>query len=135
MSADLRYRRGLFRSTRLRLQSLQKRMANIINLSFNLVTQQDSRVVQRDSSVMKTIAIVTLFFLPSSTIATIFGTQFFNFGDSGDGEPKFMVSGYFWVFWLVSICTTGAVFVVWWFYYRRIKRVIEKRGIPHREVV
>ncbi|KAF2807118.1 uncharacterized protein BDZ99DRAFT_522750 [Mytilinidion resinicola] len=135
LKAEIRYRRGLFRSTRLRLQSLEKRMSNIINLSFNLVTQQDSRVVQRDSSVMKIIAIVTLFFLPSSTIATIFGTQFFNFGDFGNGKPEFLVSSYFWVFWLVSICTTVAVFVVWWFYYRRIKRVIKKREMVHQSGV
>ncbi|KAF2492944.1 hypothetical protein BU16DRAFT_529200 [Lophium mytilinum] len=135
LKAEIRHRRGLFRSTRLRLQSLEKRMSNIINLSFNLVTQQDSRVVQRDSSVMKIIAVVTLFFLPSSTIATIFGTQFFNFGDFGNGTPEFKVSSYFWIFWLVSICTTGAAFVVWWFYYRRIKRVIQKRDVARQSGV
>ncbi|KFY83638.1 hypothetical protein V498_07911 [Pseudogymnoascus sp. VKM F-4517 (FW-2822)] len=65
----LKYKDGLFQSVSLRVTSLDKRMQNIINLSFNLATQQDSRVVQRDSFSMKTIAAVTLFFLPISTTA------------------------------------------------------------------
>jgi hypothetical protein len=85
--AALAYQKGLFHSGNLRLKSLDKRMQNIINLvrkawrlapiserllicqAFNLVTQQDSKVVKRDSDSMKTIAAVTLLFLPMSTIA------------------------------------------------------------------
>ena len=52
----LTYRKSTFKSTQLRLHSLEKRMANIISLSFNLVAQQDSRVIQNDSSAMKVIA-------------------------------------------------------------------------------
>ncbi|KAH7092510.1 hypothetical protein FB567DRAFT_545656 [Paraphoma chrysanthemicola] len=67
--ASLAYQKGLFRSENLRLKSLDKRMQNIINLAFNLVTQQDSHVMKRDSDSMKTIAAVTLLFLPMSTVA------------------------------------------------------------------
>ena len=42
---SLKYRRSLFRSSQLRLFSLQKRIENAITLSFNLVTQQDSMVM------------------------------------------------------------------------------------------
>ena len=37
--------------------------------SFNMVTQQDSRVILTHSEVMKGIAAVTIFFLPATTIA------------------------------------------------------------------
>jgi hypothetical protein len=56
MITALTYRKSTFKSTQLRLRSLEKRMANVISLSFNLVTQQDSRVMQDDSSAMKVIA-------------------------------------------------------------------------------
>src|SRR5438477_585861 len=69
----LHYRKSLFRSTKLRLGSLQKRIDNCINLAFNTVTQyqsilagQDSKVMLRDSSTMKAIAAVTLLFLPAT---------------------------------------------------------------------
>jgi hypothetical protein len=42
----VRHRRQMLQSTQLRLRSLEKRMTNIISLSFHLVTQQDSRVMQ-----------------------------------------------------------------------------------------
>lgn len=71
------YRQNAFRSTQLRLRSLEKRMANVISLSFNLVTQQDSRIMQDDSNAMKAIAVLTLIFLPATGISSIFSMPFF----------------------------------------------------------
>ncbi|KAL8919411.1 MAG: hypothetical protein Q9208_006789 [Pyrenodesmia sp. 3 TL-2023] len=53
----------------LRMTSLQQRMQNIINLSFNVVTQHDSHILKNDSKSMKAIAMVTMLFLPLATIA------------------------------------------------------------------
>ncbi|KAF2687739.1 hypothetical protein K458DRAFT_257591, partial [Lentithecium fluviatile CBS 122367] len=110
---ELRYRRGLFQSTQLRLKSLEKRMSNVINLSFNLIAQHDNRIIQRDSTSMKTIAVATLLFLPTTTVATIFGTQFFDFGDAVDGGPRFRVSHWIWLFAVLSLVITSIVFVIW----------------------
>ncbi|KAK0636052.1 hypothetical protein B0T17DRAFT_67077 [Bombardia bombarda] len=73
----LQYRRSLFKSTKLRLGSLQKRIDNAINLSFNLVTQQDSMLMIQDSTSMKIISVITMFFLPTTGVATIIGSQLF----------------------------------------------------------
>jgi len=86
--ARFQHRGTLFKSTYLRLGSLEKRTQNMINLvcvllplkkniavtdldfqSFNLVTQADSRIMKADSSSMKTIAAMTLAFLPCTAVA------------------------------------------------------------------
>ncbi|KAJ9640451.1 hypothetical protein H2199_005990 [Coniosporium tulheliwenetii] len=129
----LRYRRTLFQSTQLRLTSLEKRMQNIISLSFNLVTQQDSRIMQKDSSSMKTIAIMTLIFLPATTIASIFGSQFFTApARDEDGGVDFRVSPYFWVFWVISVPVTLLVLILWRVYYRRAKNALIHGKQPGR---
>ncbi|RYP55739.1 hypothetical protein DL769_010059 [Monosporascus sp. CRB-8-3] len=77
LRSSLLYRRSLFRSTNLRLTSLSKRVDNAINLAFNIVTQQDSMRMIQDSSSMKIIAAITLLFLPTTTVATVIGSQLF----------------------------------------------------------
>lgn len=67
----LKYRKTLFQSTQSRLASLDARMANIIALSFHIVTQGDSRLMQSESQSMKTIAVMTLLFMPLSTVNTL----------------------------------------------------------------
>lgn len=65
----LKYRKTLFQSTQRRLASLDARMTNIIELSFHIVTQGDSRLMQSENQSMKTIAVMTLIFMPLSTVA------------------------------------------------------------------
>ncbi|KAH7066300.1 hypothetical protein BKA63DRAFT_524148 [Paraphoma chrysanthemicola] len=119
--ASLAYQKGLFRSENLRLKSLDKRMQNIINLAFNLVTQQDSHVMKRDSDSMKTIAAVTLLFLPMSTIATIFGSQFFN-SESG----VLHIADNFWLYWIIALPTTIIVIGSWYLYHRCVSQHRQK---------
>jgi Mg2+ and Co2+ transporter CorA len=96
----------LFHSTKLRLLSLESRMANVINLSFHLVTQQDSKS-------MKTIAFLTLIFLPASTVASIFGSQFFNLSVDQDGVPHFIFSHWFWIMWVIVLPITAILVAIW----------------------
>lgn len=96
----------LFKSTKLRLLSLESRMANIINLSFHLVTQTDSKS-------MKTIAFLTLIFLPASTVASIFGSQFFNLSLDQNGMPQFIYTHLIWVMWAIVLPVTGILVAIW----------------------
>ncbi|KAJ0285605.1 hypothetical protein COL940_003450 [Colletotrichum noveboracense] len=98
------------------LSSLQERSAsnkarllNEIALAFNMVAQFDSgvsvdigRAAQRDSEAMKTVAFLTLLFLPATFVSAVFSTTFFEF-DSGSGE--WLMSDKFWVYWVVAIPT------------------------------
>ncbi|KAN0101465.1 hypothetical protein V8E51_011975 [Hyaloscypha variabilis] len=103
---SLEHCQTLFQSTKLRLLSLESRMANVINLSFHLVTQQDSKS-------MKTIAFLTLVFLPASTVASIFGSQFFNLSLDQDGVPQFTFSHWFWIMWVIVIPITAILVAIW----------------------
>jgi hypothetical protein len=64
----LKYQKTLFQSTQRRIASVDRRIENIIQLSFNIATQGDSRLMQSESQSMKTIAIMTLFFMPVSSM-------------------------------------------------------------------
>lgn len=73
---------------------------------------------------MKTIAIMTLVFLPASTVATIFGMQFFTL--SSDEEfpaPHFRAHSSIRIFWAIAVPLTVAVLIVWlaWYWYAQRK--------------
>lgn len=147
---DLQHAAQLFRSSQLRLASLEARISSITDLvstdilshdkrceiiemvtncihkSFNIVTQRDSRQMGQDSRSMHTIAVMTLVFLPGTLIATIFGSNLFDFGlDDKDGVAKLRVSKLFWIFWAVSLPFTAIVIVLWlWLMKVGIKRSV-----------
>jgi Mg2+ and Co2+ transporter CorA len=125
----LEYRRTLFQSTQRRLASLDKRMSNIIQLSFHLVTQGDSRMMQSENQSMKTIAIMTLIFMPLGTVASIFGTQFMQLQE--EAPHHITVSQDFWLMWIIAAPLTILVIVIWRVWYRDAKgRLVD--DIPPR---
>jgi len=62
---------------------------------------------------MKTIAFLTLIFLPASTVASIFGSQFFNLSLDQNGVPHFIFSHWFWIMWVIVIPVTAILVMVW----------------------
>jgi hypothetical protein len=112
---SLDYRKRSFQSTLLRLHSLEKRMSNVIQLSFNLVTQADSGVMKADSAVLKTdsramkfIAFLTLVFLPATGVASVFSTPFFDvdWESPGSNDRALRTAKSFWIFWAVVLPLT-----------------------------
>lgn len=104
-------------------------MGNIISLSFNLVTQLDSQAIQKDSKSMKTIAFMTMFFLPVSTVATIFGAQFFTVGS--EAPFHLQISPDFWILWAIAVPFTLVVVIVWRLWYLEAKDSLMKGQQPH----
>ncbi|KAL8855913.1 MAG: hypothetical protein Q9178_007479 [Gyalolechia marmorata] len=92
----------------------------------------------RDSSSMKAIAVLTMVFLPSTTIATIFSMGPFWSNESGS---TFSVSSEFWLYWAVTLPLTAVVMVVWqtwlWLYRRRRDRKLKELedGAEEKELV
>lgn len=135
----LRYRRSLFRSTQLRLASLQKRIDNTITLAFNVVTQKDSMVVTRDSSVMKMIAGVTMIFLPTTGVAAVAGSQLLVSNWHEDqGSWSVVATPLFWLTWWIAIpatvCVVALAFVwQWWAHsdqpHREARRLLGKPAV------
>jgi len=126
----LQYRRSLFESTRLRLGSLQKRVENAITLSFNLVSQQDSLILLQDSSSMKTIALITMIFLPTTGVATVLGGALFN-SNQEHGRWEVKSSPLFLTLWYISIPLTAVTLALAYFFHRWSHR----EGRPRRLVV
>jgi Mg2+ and Co2+ transporter CorA len=121
---DLRNQLEFFRSyiTNLRHRSVsnEKRLQNEIQLAFNTVAQANAetsvkigRAAQIDSSAMKTIAFVTLAFLPPTFVSSIFSMSFFQCGeDNGWG-----MSNKFWLYWVFAIPTTIATVMIWQYWH------------------
>ncbi|KAK3936411.1 hypothetical protein QBC46DRAFT_419304 [Diplogelasinospora grovesii] len=106
-------RQSLFRSTQLRLNSLEKRVGNAITLSFNLLTQQDSLLMIRDSNSMKVIAGITVLFLPTAVVASIVGSQMFTSSPTDAGGWSVAMT-LFPVMWYVAIPLTVLVLLGAW---------------------
>jgi hypothetical protein len=74
------------------------------------VNLQIARAVRKDSIPMRTIAYVTLVFLPGALVAAIFGMNFFQF----DPETRKLVVGRnFWHYLAITLPVTILVVGVW----------------------
>ncbi|KAI1307453.1 hypothetical protein F5Y03DRAFT_352309 [Xylaria venustula] len=122
ISSQLQFFESYISSLSSRSVSNEKRMLNEIQLAFNTVAQHDAstsvkigRATQMDSLTMKSIALVTLTFLPPTFVSAIFSMSFFDYSaDSG-----WVLSDKFWVYWVFAIPTTFATVVAWYFLQRK----------------
>ncbi|KAI1271855.1 hypothetical protein F5Y07DRAFT_392420 [Xylaria sp. FL0933] len=76
------------------------------SVALALITSQDSRH-------MKTIALVTMLFLPGTFFATIFSMTFFNW-QAGDGESP--VSSLLWIYIVFSAVSTAITLMVYYYF-------------------
>ncbi|KAM7215571.1 hypothetical protein V8F06_009038 [Rhypophila decipiens] len=112
------------------------RLDNQTNLKLSRVNTELARTntglshdMKRDSSQMRSIALLTMVFLPMTTVASIFSTGFFTWdADTAQGEE--VVSGWIWVLVVVSVGLTLAVVGIWWWATRRER----KRAFAGREI-
>ncbi|CAM1510686.1 Fc.00g010210.m01.CDS01 [Cosmosporella sp. VM-42] len=70
----------------------------------------------RDSQHMRSIALVTMIFLPGTFFASIFSMTFFDWGDSDKGA---VVSKYFWIYVVMAISFTLLTVGCWWYFGAR----------------
>ncbi|KAL8768952.1 MAG: hypothetical protein Q9194_005578 [Teloschistes cf. exilis] len=97
------------------LLSYKSRKDIAMNLVFNLVTQQDSetnmsiaQATKNDSAAMKTIAALTMVFLPATAVSSFFGMAFFN----GQGGSLTVTSNW-WIFLAITIPMTLMLLLIW----------------------
>ncbi|KAK8119588.1 uncharacterized protein PG998_004214 [Apiospora kogelbergensis] len=83
---------------------------NRVNTQLAATNKKISQSMQDDSSQMKFIALLTMVFLPITTMASIFSTELFSW-DAGPGEA--VVSRYLWVFIVISLALTTVVVGAW----------------------
>ncbi|KAF2728201.1 hypothetical protein EJ04DRAFT_449835, partial [Polyplosphaeria fusca] len=110
-----------------RSQSNKERLQNEISLAYNMIAQRDSQAMARlgeaakvDSGAMRTIAVVTMAFLPPTFLSAIFSTSFFSYTPGQGNEPsRWSVSSKFWIYWAFAIPLTCFTIGSWFWRERR----------------
>ena len=67
----------------------------------------------RDSRHMRSIALVTMVFLPGTFFATMFSMTFFNWQQEPSRGP--VVSTFIWVYFLITAIFTALTLAIWWY--------------------
>ncbi|EAQ87605.1 hypothetical protein CHGG_04224 [Chaetomium globosum CBS 148.51] len=80
---------------------------------------------KRESAQMRSIALLTMIYLPLSCVASVFSTTLFNWNPS-DGEP--IVSKYIWVLLTLALVLTCITVLAWHFTTNREKKRERKRS-------
>jgi hypothetical protein len=96
------------------------KMAQDVLYSFSAVLY--NRINKQDTNSMKTIAVVTLVFLPATFISTVFSTGIFNFHASeSPGNPR-TVSKYGWIYLISCVLSTTLTLFSWvcWYWWGRV---------------
>ncbi|RYP19075.1 hypothetical protein DL765_003571 [Monosporascus sp. GIB2] len=103
------------------IKVLDARLSNLSTVVFHLMSHEDANAsasiaaaskdlaeaTRRDSSSMKTIAIMTMVFLPGTFFAALFAVP------SLQWDQPTVVSDRFWVYWALTIPSTVAVLLIW----------------------
>ncbi|OAP58292.1 hypothetical protein AYL99_07382 [Fonsecaea erecta] len=93
------------------IPSKLKQQHRMIDSKLSIMIAEDTR---RDSSSMKTMAVLTLLFLPATALASIFGMSMFDW-EARDGKD--IVSRHFWVYVVVAVPLTLGVLAAWILWY------------------
>ncbi|OQV06320.1 hypothetical protein CLAIMM_10904 [Cladophialophora immunda] len=127
--------------------SLGERLHNAMSSVFQLTTQRDSRASlavadinnelawqgKNTNKAMRTIAFVSLLFLPGTFVASFFDTPIFNFAMPQD-HKQVIVPVPFAIYWTVSIVLTFGLVLAWVSYLRRSKEMdLREREIERKQ--
>ncbi|KOS21418.1 hypothetical protein ESCO_005070 [Escovopsis weberi] len=84
----------------------------------------------RDSLSMKTLAIVTMFFLPGSFISALFSTQMFDWDAvaSKTGSIGLPTTPQFKLYWIITVLLTVATFSLYFLWFQLLKRRVREQS-------
>ncbi|KAK4235368.1 hypothetical protein C8A03DRAFT_46484 [Achaetomium macrosporum] len=111
-------------------------MALSAQLSWNQIGYQDAQAnlkiasdTREDSNQMRSIAFLTMFFLPGTFVSSLFSMTFFNW-NAGDGEH--VVSPYLWVYPVLAITITAIVVGFWLYFTIRRRRMVSTHSFNEK---
>ncbi|KAI1125245.1 hypothetical protein F5Y10DRAFT_11907 [Nemania abortiva] len=120
-SAVIRPLRQRNASSRSALEYMAARTRSQSHVIFALRAQEESRInreiaessrdqaeaAKRDTASMKTIAVMTMAFLPGTFFAALFSVPSLRW------DQEYVVTDRFWVYWVFTLPVTAAVFLIW----------------------
>ncbi|PGG95527.1 hypothetical protein AJ79_10008 [Helicocarpus griseus UAMH5409] len=111
-------------SIKLRNQFLRERLNNALSLALNL-TQMHAK---SDSAAMKTIAVLSLIYLPGTFVSGLFGTNFFRYPAENSTEA-WWASSKFWLYGAIAGPLTALTLAAWLcvYYYPKLRRWVSSR--------
>ncbi|PMD46971.1 hypothetical protein L207DRAFT_522437 [Hyaloscypha variabilis F] len=98
-----------------------KQQHKTIDTKLSIMIAEDTR---RDSSSMKTIAVLTLVFLPATAMASIFSMSMLDW-QAKDGDT--VVSSKIWIYAVVAVVLTCVVLVVWILWFKWTQKKYDKK--------
>ncbi|OCK73627.1 hypothetical protein K432DRAFT_387294 [Lepidopterella palustris CBS 459.81] len=105
----------IFGNLKHRQESNHERLRTEISLAYNLGAQRDSKVLKADSKAMKTVASLTMVYLPATFVSAIFSMSFFNFSPAdGDKPERWTHSSKWWLFLVGAAAATAVTVLVWY---------------------
>ena len=102
------------------------------NMEIAESSRRIAEATMSDSASMKTIAILTMIFLPGTAIASFFSMTMFNWNaDSGQD----IATQYLWIYFVAAVPATAIVLGIWWACTQRRKRKLQERGVCQKIVL
>ena len=94
------------------------------NMEIAESSRRIAEATMSDSASMKTIAILTMVFLPGTAVASFFSMTMFNWS-AGSGHS--LVTRWLWVYFVAAIPLTGIVLAIWWICARKREKELRVR--------
>ncbi|KZO94452.1 hypothetical protein CALVIDRAFT_538907 [Calocera viscosa TUFC12733] len=108
---DILYTCSLNEALLRRIRQLQQKIQIQLTVVNALIAQRDNIAIKSDSTSMKSIAVLTMFFLPSTLVASLFSMPLFNW----NAGPEESVTGTrAWIYLAVTLPLTAFVLCLWW---------------------
>ncbi|OCK74103.1 hypothetical protein K432DRAFT_364013 [Lepidopterella palustris CBS 459.81] len=102
----------------------ESRKDNQLNIQIAKSSARIAEESRRDSASMKTIAVLTLVFLPGTSIASIFSMTMFNWNATA-GQA--VASKWLWIYFVITIPLTLLILLGWLWWFRRSQRTHQNR--------
>lgn len=106
-------------------------MTNRDSVTSQIIATESASIAQgarQDSYAMKTIAVLTMFFLPATFTSSLLGTNLFVLDTSGgNGKGKLIVSELWWIYLVSAVPLTLFTLLVWWLYLQWLLKARRRR--------
>lgn len=100
-------------------------------MSWNQIGYQDAQAnlriasdTRHDSGQMRSIAVLTMIFLPATFVSSLFSMSFFNWSPT---EGESVLSPYIWIYPAITVLITALVIISWYIFSRRRKKSLSEK--------